>query len=60
MGKWVTLGEYLDKEALVQTEAILNANKVSFQVKTPESHLNSAFGQATSQPFVIEVNEDQY
>lgn len=60
MSNWVTLGEYLDKEVLVQTEAILNGNKIHFQIKTPETHLHSALGQATSQPFIIQVRSDQY
>lgn len=60
MEHWIILGEYLDKEALVKTEAILNSNKISFQVKSPESHLNSALGQATSQPFVLEVLSEQF
>ncbi|MGL1888307.1 MAG: hypothetical protein OCD76_17460 [Reichenbachiella sp.] len=60
MENWTVLGEYLDKEALVNAEAILNGNKISFQVKSPESHLNSGFGQATSQPFVLEVLLDQF
>ena len=60
MSNWVILGEYLDKEVLVQTKAILNGNKISFRVKTPETHLNSALGQATSQPFIIEVLSDEY
>lgn len=60
MENWTVLGEYLDKEALVNTEAILNGNKISFQVKSPESHLNSGFGQATSQPFVLEVLVEQF
>lgn len=60
MSDWVILGEYLNKEVLVQNEAILKANEITFRVKMPETHLNSAFGQANSQPFIIEVLEDQF
>ena len=60
MKKWVTLGEYLDKERLMETEAILNANKVFFRAKSPETHLHAALGQGTSIPIVIQVLEDQY
>ncbi len=60
MSNWIVLGEYLDKDALVKTEAILSGNQIQYQIQTPESHLNSALGQGTSQPFIIEVQEDQY
>ncbi|MBL3655336.1 hypothetical protein [Fulvivirga sediminis] len=60
MENWVVLGQYLDKDVLMMTEAILNGHKISFRVKSPESHLNSALGQATSQGFVVEVAADQY
>ena len=59
METWTILGEFFDKEALVKTEALLSANEIFYQIKTPESHLHSGFGQGTSQPFVIEVHESQ-
>ena len=45
---------------MVHVQAILNANKINFQIITPETHINSAYGQANSQPSVIEVPEEQY
>ncbi len=60
MNEWVKLGDYLDKESLVQTEAILNAHRISFQVKSPETHLHSALGQGNAQPFVVEVLEADF
>lgn len=59
MENWVALGEYRDKEVLVQTEAVLKANEIEFRLISPENHLNAAFGQGTDQPFIIEVASDQ-
>ena len=60
MKDWVTLGEYLDKDVLIQTEAVLNTHEIAFRLISPENHLNSGFGQATDQPFIIEVASDQF
>lgn len=60
MENWIALEEYLNKEALVETEALLRSNNLMFRVISPENHLHSAMGQATYTPFVIEVQESQY
>jgi len=57
MEKWIVLAEFFDEEVLLRTETLLEDHKIKFRVRNPETHLNSALGQQTSQPFVIEVEE---
>ena len=60
MINWVSVREYYDQDSMLQAQAVLQNANIPYEVSSPDTHLNSAYGQGTSHSTVLLVLEEHF